>query len=1215
MTHSYSSYNHTARVMLAVLLLTSAAGISVQAESIGGGTIKTTPVTVDKSGQTVTDDFNVENCTAPAVVDIAASAANTAEDVTKVDTKNITATFSNKGEANGIWVHPDYPGKVKLADGLHITIDSDAIDYNTSGIYLEGVDVSRNPQSKDESVNANKEYEANGNKISDTTVEVGNATSITVNAGLAENKNRDHLFAVGLENHFGHMKVGNDVTLSAASGKFNKDKNSTFGFYQLFYGDTSFGDRLTSTAKSIADKDTKSLHVAAIESVHDHPNNTQIPAIGQNQLTLGNDAHLQSTVTMSTKGTPAQEIWSWGAFLSHTDFTIGNGLTLDAEQIGQDEVSDTAQTPPKSYIIGFSAEYGSNGSIGADMQDKVTVQNRMLKNVQGFLVYDSKVRTGENTSVSVAIKDSQIPHMDSDNNNGIVLGIFANNQTKELNDSFTLTLGEHASSEVSLQNSSAGEVHGIRAKSYQVNLGAESSNRIWLQNSIIYDGVYGVYAVDGSSVTLGDGSRNEITIRNSNVPYVEGLYADQGNVESKINLGDNSQSSILIQDSKVTGAYGADIWDGAQLIMGKNGTVSVAQKGDADTDITGIFITDSQLEAGDGLHVTVAFQGKNKDGKIYGICNDQGKVTLGKNAAITVTAPDEREKDTIALHSFDKGKTELGDGAVLTVNSKAENSEGKVFNNVVKADSAGTITFDGSMTLMGSQNAIYSTGDGSSVTALKDGRKVILGDLEAADKGSIRLNLNTGDSLFRGKSTVHGADTELALANGARWDMTASSTVTKLDHTNGGLVNMEYNPEYQRLDVGTYSGRNGIFRMKTDLDSETDGDKVYMTGAAAGSHGLVQVHDESFLLGKEVTGTKHLLLITDNSKKASFSGQTLDEGGLWDVTPTIQNGSYVRNTMGVADAKDTEWYLTKLTKSVNADTKPLLGAVDYGYGLYRNSIDTLRQRMGDLRFLKNKHDAAGIWARSYGGELDGPGYDSKYHAIQVGYDYAANDKSLYGFLGERGIASPHYDYGSSKDHSLAGAIYGTWFGDSGSYTDVVAKWGRDDSNLHTYGPYADSANFRTSSESLSVEYGKTTKLNGHGLFIEPQAQLVLGRLNDKDFTTARGKTVHLGSYDSAIGRLGFVFGQRRPDAAKPYDYYLKASVLHEFGGDRSFHLAAPDGETMDLTNHYGSTWYEAGFGGTYRVNNSTYLYADAERSFGSDWHKKWQANVGINWQF
>ena len=51
------------------------------------------------------------------------------------------------------------------------------------------------------------------------------------------------------------------------------------------------------------------------------------------------------------------------------------------------------------------------------------------------------------------------------------------------------------------------------------------------------------------------------------------------------------------------------------------------------------------------------------------------------------------------------------------------------------------------------------------------------------------------------------------------------------------------------------------------------------------------------------------------------------------------------------------------------------------------------------------------------------------------------------------------------------------------------------------------------------------------------------------------------------------------------------------------------------SSHYGSTWYEAGFGGTYRANDSTYLYADAERSFGSNWHKIWQINIGFNWQF
>lgn len=475
MTCSTHSRIHTARVMLAVLLLTGTAGLPVHAATLDK------PVSVTKPGQTVTDDFNIGNCTAPAVVDIAASAANTAEDVTKVDTKNITATFSNKGEANGIWVRPNYPGTVKLADGLHITIDSDAFDYNTSGIYLDGVDRNSDPKSRDESVNANAEYTANGNKISDTTVEVGSGTSITVNAGLAENKERDHLFAVGLENHFGHMKVGNDVTLSAASGKFNKDKNSTFGFYQLFYGDTSFGDRLTSTAKSTADKDTKSLHVAAIESVHDHPNNTQIPAIGQNQLTLGNDAHLYSTVTMSTKGNPDQDIWSWGAFLSDTDFTIGNGLTLDAEQIGQDEVSDTAQTPPKSYIIGFSAECGSKGTIGEDMQDKVTVQNRMLQNVRGLYVYTSTLKAGKNLSVSVNIKDSQIP---TTKIGGNTYGILASESI--------VTLGEQSNSEFLLQNSRANKVDGIKAYQSQVDLGTESRNFVSLQNSSVDEGVYGV---------------------------------------------------------------------------------------------------------------------------------------------------------------------------------------------------------------------------------------------------------------------------------------------------------------------------------------------------------------------------------------------------------------------------------------------------------------------------------------------------------------------------------------------------------------------------------------------------------------------------------------------------------------------------------------------------------------------------------------------------
>lgn len=54
---------------------------------------------------------------------------------------------------------------------------------------------------------------------------------------------------------------------------------------------------------------------------------------------------------------------------------------------------------------------------------------------------------------------------------------------------------------------------------------------------------------------------------------------------------------------------------------------------------------------------------------------------------------------------------------------------------------------------------------------------------------------------------------------------------------------------------------------------------------------------------------------------------------------------------------------------------------------------------------------------------------------------------------------------------------------------------------------------------------------------------------------------------------------------------------------------------MDYSEDYWDTWQEAGFGGTWHINGNTSIYADAERNFNGSWHKKWQWNLGINWQF
>ena len=54
---------------------------------------------------------------------------------------------------------------------------------------------------------------------------------------------------------------------------------------------------------------------------------------------------------------------------------------------------------------------------------------------------------------------------------------------------------------------------------------------------------------------------------------------------------------------------------------------------------------------------------------------------------------------------------------------------------------------------------------------------------------------------------------------------------------------------------------------------------------------------------------------------------------------------------------------------------------------------------------------------------------------------------------------------------------------------------------------------------------------------------------------------------------------------------------------------------MDYSEDYQDTWEEAGFGGSWHVGRNTSLYADVERSFGGNWNKKWQWNIGVNWQF
>ena len=399
--------------------------------------------------------------------------------------------------------------------------------------------------------------------------------------------------------------------------------------------------------------------------------------------------------------------------------------------------------------------------------------------------------------------------------------------------------------------------------------------------------------------------------------------------------------------------------------------------------------------------------------------------------------------------------------------------------------------------------------------------------------------------------------------------------------------------------------------MDTDLAAET-GDKVNITSSAGGTT-YVQVKDASLVNGHTVTGAKNLLLITDASENVNFVGKNLNAGGLWDVTPTLENGENVTLTDGSQGTKD-QWYLTKLAKQVNNDTKVLLENGDGNYALWRNTNDTLRKHLGDLHnYQNNKEATEGIWSRYIGGKFGSGNFDGSFNMYQLGYDKAADAKSIYGFAVENGSGSTNYSYGSGKDKLFAGSIYGTWYGDNSSYTDVVARFGQFDTDIRSYGDYPDKAKAKSRAYSLSVEYGKTIELNkAQGTFIEPQAQLIIGRLGSSSYTTDRGNNVYMGGVNSCIGRLGVVAGKKD---ASGNDVYLKVNMLHEFGGNRDVRMLAGNGETLSESQDYGDTWFELGLGGNIKLGNSSHLYGDIERSFGADIQKKWQVNAGVRFEF
>ncbi|WP_418842321.1 autotransporter outer membrane beta-barrel domain-containing protein, partial [Phascolarctobacterium faecium] len=149
---------------------------------------------------------------------------------------------------------------------------------------------------------------------------------------------------------------------------------------------------------------------------------------------------------------------------------------------------------------------------------------------------------------------------------------------------------------------------------------------------------------------------------------------------------------------------------------------------------------------------------------------------------------------------------------------------------------------------------------------------------------------------------------------------------------------------------------------------------------------------------------------------------------------------------------------------------------------------------------------------------------------------------------------------------------------------------------------------------ISTEYGYRQNLNA-GWFVEPQAELSLGHIGSVDYTTSNEVSVKQDSVDSAVTRVGILGGKEFTIGGRPSNAYVKASLLHDFGGNGGATGYYGNDSLALQTGDLTGTWYEIGLGANLGIAKNSNLYFDALKTFGGDLRTDWQFNAGLRFTF
>ncbi len=580
-------------------------------------------------------------------------------------------------------------------------------------------------------------------------------------------------------------------------------------------------------------------------------------------------------------------------------------------------------------------------------------------------------------------------------------------------------------------------------------------------------------------------------------------------------------------------------------------------------------------------------------------------------------------------HQESSGTLAVGD-ADKSVTASTSDPSGGAYAYGFSADSSGAvITTNGTVNVVakaantgGGTYHAYSVfaQNGGKVSINPNGDKVVKleGDVSCGSNSTVTINLSQPGSYL--KACTFGAvfeSPELTLSNGGTFYPVYETDYSNtglggylrgtLNLDSGGVVDLTWDntarTDARHINIDTLKGSGGTFIMNTNLQNQGQGDLVSI-GTAQGNVELKVNYDPVFKTGKAYSAsrTEAGILVENGSIKVTAA---TTEYNAKNYIPVLTYDKDVNSWFikGYQLSKRIGMELANENVKIVADNRYALRSLWYG------ETNNLSKRMGDLR--SSEPAQAGIWARYGHSRLEpGSGRDAAltYNLFQLGYDTdrKGNNGNTY-----RGLAMSYakgdadYERGDGDLKETTLSLYQTWIGKDGHYYDIIVKGGRfsSDYNVTTEAGVYSTGDYHTWAYSASGEYGFRKNLHG-GLYIEPQAELILGHMNGSNYTTSTGMASHIDGTNMAITRLGIAVGK----ALGSGSVYGRASYYHDFGNGIAV-MADDVAYSRDLAKN----WCELTLGGTMHMGSSCELYGELSKYLGQ-LHSNIQVNLGARWK-